>query len=368
MKELLIGVCCIAIAAGILFRMDRRLNRLPPRFGVNVAAATPCREAPRGTLLAARAGSNGLTANSYMLDGTDSLVAQVTNRPSTVSTHEFKGRWQSIAGGDVDSDGLPDIAVARLDGGQVSLEVFASGGSIANSVSVPAAAAAGSSVQAVLIDSGATGRAELSIYYRESGIWEFFPQALLSTPAANPAEKLTLRTPADGIPLAANVLGGCSEEAIVWYLNPQSAAPAFAIYDLRNGSLLAEQQFGLTGDLPIAADQNCDGREELAVFRPSTGIWYILPTSGEIFEREYSIAFGVPGAFPLTGDFDADGCGDLAFGRQLGTRLEYRIRPSRYAEPAFGLFPAGAALEGRVVWSGRQIPLQLWHAASADSR
>ncbi|MCY7376351.1 MAG: hypothetical protein LH472_10325 [Pyrinomonadaceae bacterium] len=37
--------------------------------------------------------------------------------------------------------------------------------------------------------------------------------------------------------------------------------------------------FGLTGDVPTPGDYDGDGATDFAVFRPATGIWYVIQSS-----------------------------------------------------------------------------------------
>lgn len=53
-----------------------------------------------------------------------------------------------------------------------------------------------------------------------------------------------------------------------------------AIVDTRNGLPVCSQQWGLNGDEPIPANYSGTAAADLAVFRPSTAEWFIMPATG----------------------------------------------------------------------------------------
>ena len=62
--------------------------------------------------------------------------------------------------------------------------------------------------------------------------------------------------------------------------------------------------FGGAGDVPVAADYNGDGRVDIAVFRPSTGEWHIRGIG--------SVAWGASGDIPVPGYYRGGDAVDLA--------------------------------------------------------
>lgn len=66
--------------------------------------------------------------------------------------------------------------------------------------------------------------------------------------------------------------------------------------------------WGSPGDKPVIADYDGDGKVDPAVFRPSTGEWFIQRSR----DGFYAIQFGAAEDKPVVGDYDADGKADQA--------------------------------------------------------
>ena len=81
----------------------------------------------------------------------------------------------------------------------------------------------------------------------------------------------------------------------IWYIHRSSGGDSAGAY-------------GGPGDVPVAADYAQDGTADIAVFRPSTGVWYIHATTG----GDAAMGYGDPGDVPVPGDYDGDGRGDIA--------------------------------------------------------
>ncbi len=118
-------------------------------------------------------------------------------------------------------------------------------------------------------------------------------------------------------------------------------------YVRSSDNILQQVQWGneLYGDIPAYGNYDSDGKMDMAVFRPSDGIWYILQSSDNQPRYDY---WGKTGDRPCPGDYDKDGITDLCVVRDEGGQLAWYIRRStdyQFSKTLWGLstdtiFPA----------------------------
>jgi hypothetical protein len=113
------------------------------------------------------------------------------------------------------------------------------------------------------------------------------------------------------------------------------------------GSQQVNFTWGMTGDVPVPGDYDGDGKTDFSIFRPSSNTWWVMKSSDNTY---YSNTFGAGGDKVAPADYDGDGKTDFAVFRPSDTNW-YILQSSsgQSTQGQFGLSsdtPAPADYDG----------------------
>ena len=74
--------------------------------------------------------------------------------------------------------------------------------------------------------------------------------------------------------------------------------------------------WGMPGDTPVIGDWNGDGKDDIGIFRPGSGLWSLDSNGNNAWEvSDKSVSWGMPGDIPVIGDWNGDGKDDIGIFR-----------------------------------------------------
>jgi len=159
--------------------------------------------------------------------------------------------------------------------------------------------------------------------------------ATATDPNGNTSELSACRVP-DALRPVANDFDGDRNSDIAIFR--PSTGEWYILGSTMGGTIIG---WGESGDLPATGDYDGDGTTDVAVFRPSAGAWYLRrSTAGGLF-----VPWGESGDVPVPADYDGDGITDVAVYRPSNNvwyviRSRGGVRVQEWGDPGDVAAPA----------------------------
>jgi hypothetical protein len=174
------------------------------------------------------------------------------------------------------------------------------------------------------------GKDDFTVYRPSTGDWYVETADTAQPYAANPAwtRKLGTYVPgyapsADDVALGGDYDGDSKDDLAVYR---PSTGDWYVLRSDSNYTTVSTWKVGATGsgyawapeDVPVPGDYNGDSKTDLAVYRPSTGDWYVAESvagSESTYANSWTRKYGIAGDVPVSGDYTGDEKEDIAVWR-----------------------------------------------------
>lgn len=154
------------------------------------------------------------------------------------------------------------------------------------------------------------GKADVAVFRPSDGIWYVLQSA------TNSVSFLRWGTNGD-IPVTADFDGDLKTDLAVVRTNVPGITPNYQWFILGSNfsagfSLIPV--WGTTGDRIVPGDYNGDGKADVAVWRPTDGQWYVIPSlaANAVNTARLGFQWGAAGDIPQPADYDGDEITDVA--------------------------------------------------------
>ncbi len=235
--------------------------------------------------------------------------------PSSNPSGPIARQW-GLAGdipvpGDYDGDGTTDLAVWRTTTGVWYVIPSHAGAPYAQQWGLPGDVP-------VPGDYDGDGKTDFAVWRTSSGLSYILPSSepgsSITQQLHRPTDSLVTNFDIHGLGKGAyvSVSGDFDGDGQLDFAVWRPSDGTWFIIPSTNPAVPIIEHWGASGDVPVAGDYDGDGKTDVAVWRPSEGNWYIILSSTNTLYVEH---LGVLGDIPTEADYDGDGKTDPAIWR-----------------------------------------------------
>ncbi len=243
----------------------------------------------------------------------------------TVGTFQWGLPGDTPVPGDYDGDDRTDLAVFRPSSGTWFIAYSAGNYGMARAFALGAAGDV-----PIPMDFDHDGIDELNVFRPSNGTWltyNLITEASYSQAQGARGDRPIGERPQIAAPPASDFDGDGRADVTVYR---PSTGMWYTRLSTTNYSSFTQLQWGLPGDVRVPGDYDGDGKTDLAVYRPSNGVWF-LRFSSTGFGTSRAEQWGRPGDLPVPADYDGDGRTDLAVYRPSTGQWVVRLSSTDYA-------------------------------------